>query len=334
MSSKKRPELSRRSFLKVAGGIAIGSRIGIAGQAHARSVGAYATLIDLSLCDGCPDRDTPACVEACRKEKTGYVPDPVNPIPELFPRGMIEDWSRKKGVKNRLTPYNLTFVQTAEVEHQGRNYSLHIPRRCMHCDNPACATICPFSANHKYPTGAVVIDKDLCFGGAKCRTVCPWAIPQRQSGIGIYLDIAPTLAGNGVMFKCDLCQDRLIQGREPACIEACPQKALLIGPKEEIHAEAEARRERMNGYIYGEKENGGTATLYVSPVPFDKLNTAIEKGPGKPHLQEVQRSMADTDSLGRTVLLTPLIGLAAGIAAVRGSLNRKDEGPEKDKDDE
>jgi len=334
MTRKTSPGLSRRSFLKIAGGMAIGSKIGLPGQAHARSVGAYATLIDLSLCDGCPDRETPACVEACRAEKRDYVPQPVDPIPELFPRGMIEDWSKKKGVKDRLTPYNLTFVQTAEIEHEGRIYTIHIPRRCMHCDNPACATICPFSANHKYSTGAVVIDKDLCFGGAKCRTVCPWGIPQRQSGVGIYLHLAPTLAGNGVMFKCDLCQERLIQGKEPACIEACPQKALLIGPKEEIHAEAHARRESINGYIYGEKENGGTATLYVSPVPFEKLNAVIEKVPGKPHLKETPRSMAGTDSFARTVLLTPLVGLAAGIAAVKGSLNRKNEESETDNGDE
>lgn len=334
MSSKTRPALSRRSFLKIAGGMAIGSKIGLPGPVHARSEGAYATLIDLSLCDGCPDRETPACVAACRAEKTGDVPDPVDPIPELFPRGMIEDWSKKKDVKDRLTPYNRTFVQEAKVEHGGSEYTVHIPRRCMHCDNPACATICPFSANHKYPTGAVVIDKDLCFGGAKCRTVCPWDIPQRQSGVGIYLDIAPTLAGNGVMFKCDLCQDRLIQGRKPACIEACPRNALLIGRKEEIHAEAHARRERINGYIYGEKENGGTSTLYVSPIPFEKLDAAIEKGPGRPHLKEAPRSMAGTDSMGKSVLLTPLVGLAAGIAAVKGALHKRDEVPGKDEGNE
>ena len=28
--------------------------------------------------------------------------------------------------------------------------------------------------------------------------------------------------------------------------------------------------EEMNGYMYGETENGGTHTIYVSPVPFDE----------------------------------------------------------------
>jgi len=32
----------------------------------------------------------------------------------------------------------------------------------------------------KTAEGAVVIDHESCFGGAKCRSVCPWNIPQRQ----------------------------------------------------------------------------------------------------------------------------------------------------------
>jgi len=54
---------------------------------------------------------------------------------------------------------------------------------------PACATLCPFAANHKFENGSVVIDQDICFGGAKCQTLCPWQIPQRQSGIGVYLKV-------------------------------------------------------------------------------------------------------------------------------------------------
>ena len=204
----------------------------------------------------------------------------------------------------------------------------------MHCDNPACATICPFSANHKYKTGAVVIDKDICFGGAKCRTVCPWDIPQRQSGVGIYLNLVPTLAGNGVMFKCDLCQDRLLKGEEPACVQACPRNALLIGPREQIYEEAHSRAESMGGYIYGEKENGGTSTLYVSPVPFEKLDAAVEKGPGRPHLKPVKSKIAETNMLGNSVLLAPIAGLAAGIAAVKGAKATRGEHKKQEQENE
>lgn len=172
----------------------------------------------------------------------------------------------------------------------------------MHCDKPACALICPFSANHKSKTGAVVIDKNACFGGAKCKTVCPWGIPQRQSGVGLYLDVAPELMGNGVMFKCDMCEDRIKAGQKPACVEACPRNAVVFGTKEEIYAEAEKRAAVMNGHIYGMKENGGTSTVYVSPVPFEEINKAIKKGDGKPHMGEVKSNMKKSEGMAKTVI--------------------------------
>ncbi len=321
---KNESGISRRTFLTAAATAAMAGTVGLPDKAYAAGAGAFATLIDLSLCDGCRDRQAPVCVEACRTKNRGVVPDPVDPIPKLFPRGKIEDWSKRQEVTDRLTPYNYLFVQKAELEHKGEVKTVYIPRRCMHCDNPACATICPFSANHKYGTGAVVIDQDLCFGGAKCREVCPWAIPQRQSGVGIYLHILPTLAGNGVMFKCDLCQDLLLKGKDPACVAGCPRNAMLVGPRGEILAEAEKRSSEMNGFIYGKEENGGTSTLYVSPVPFDALNRAIEKGPGRPHLDKAPRKMKKTDPMGKAVMASPLVGFVAGIAAVAGARLKKD----------
>ena len=86
----------------------------------------------------------------------------------------------------------------------------------------------------------------------------------------------------------------------------------------------------MNGSLYGEEENGGTSTLYVSPIPFDELNAAIEQGPGKPHLKPVTSKMAETAAFGNSVLLAPLVGLAAGIAAVKGA-SSKNRGEEKEK---
>ena len=100
----------------------------------------------------------------------------------------------------------------------------------MHCDNPPCAKLCPFGVKHKTPEGPVYIDHNLCFGGAKCRTVCPWSVPQRQAGVGIYTLWQRFLpAGGGVMFKCDLCRERLLSGDRPLCIDACPNKSMQIG---------------------------------------------------------------------------------------------------------
>jgi len=132
------------------------------------------------------------------------------------------------------------------------------------------------------------------------------------------------------MFKCDLCQDLLMEGKTPACIEACPQKAMLIGPREDIMAEAERRAAAMGGHIYGKEENGGTSTLYVSRIPFEELNAAIEKGPGRPHLDRVKRKMARTDPVASAVITSPVVGLVAGVALAAGArlVSRREEGHE------
>ena len=321
------PKMDRRTFLKASAGIAALAGITLPAKAEADEGRQLATLIDLSLCDGCADRQAPACVTSCKAINKDTVPQVAEPIPEPWPRKIVEDWSKKQDVSNRLTPYNYIFIQKVDLDVNGTQKRLYIPRRCMHCDNPACATICPFSANHKQENGAVVIDQNLCFGGAKCRTVCPWEIPQRQSGVGIYLHVLPTLMGNGVMYKCDLCNSRLKSGKQPGCIEACPRKAMLIGPRKDIFEVAENRAQAMKGFIYGRKENGGTSTLYVSPVSFDVINGRIEKKPGQPAMPpNIQRRMADTDSLGKMVLASPAVGAAVGaVGALRWLSQRKKE---------
>ena len=317
--------LNRRRFIKTAGAAAVAGTAGLLDvpkKAWAGE-GKLATLIDLTRCDGCRDLPVPACVSACKNIKTGTLDEPIDPIPIPFPTRKVEDWSAKREVSDRLTPYNLIYIQKAEVESNGKKQDVFIPRRCMHCDNPACATICPFASNHKFENGAVVIDPDTCFGGAKCKTVCPWEIPQRQSGIGVYLKVMPTLMGNGIMVKCDLCSDLLSQGKEPACIGACPQKAMAIGPRSEIMARAEALAKSIGGHLYGKRENGGTATIYVSAVPFETLAAATKPGPGRPGLGPVERKMAETDGLGKAVLAAPALGIAAGVAGAFSFISKR-----------
>jgi len=328
--------LTRRNFLQVSAGLAAFSGIAGTPKEAGASPGkeALATLIDCTRCDGCVDHDVPLCVAACRERALNRIPDPVDPIPPLFPRGMIEDWSKRKDVYDRLTPYTQLFIQRADVPVDGGIRTVYLPRRCMHCDNPPCATLCPFTANHKYPDGSVVIDPDLCFGGAKCRSVCPWNIPQRQSGIGIYLEIMPTLAGNGVMFKCDLCHDRLLNQQLPLCVEACPRDAMVIGLRRDIMKEAERRAAETGGYLYGLTENGGTGTIYLSPVPFEEINKVVEKGPGRPHFDKVSRRPARASLMETSVLMSPVIGMGAGLTAamlaVRNRVKKKGEGENDD----
>ena len=190
-------------------GVALASTASVA---HAQATGStpgIITIIDIDRCDGCRHLHMPRCVAACRQEKISEIPEPKRPLQPYWPQTRFEDYSDQRERFDRLTPYNLTFVQTVEVK--GRH--LHIPRRCMHCYDAPCRKLCPFGAIERTQQGAVRIDYKICFGGAKCRDVCPWEIPQRQAGVGLYLDIAPKFAGGGLMYKCDLCASRLERGK-------------------------------------------------------------------------------------------------------------------------
>ena len=315
-------KISRRTFIKgslaAAGAVAVSS-LPLPAVVRGSSQDELATLIDIRKCIGCE-----ACVEACREVNAHKFPEPKKPFPKMYPdRVKVSDWSDKRDVMDRLTPYNWLFIQEATVTVNGKQETFTFPRRCMHCQNPPCADLCPWGAARKLKNGITRIDADVCLGGSKCKVVCPWHIPERQTGIGVYLDILPSFAGNGVMYKCDRCYNRIEKGGLPACIEVCPENVQKIGPRDEILKEAHDIAKEINGSIYGEKENGGTNTIYVSPVPFEELDKSIEKGPGKPHLKPVEDSMAHADNLAKAMVIAPIAGIAAAVGKAYKSAKGK-----------
>lgn len=322
-------EMSRREFLarSLLGGMAATSAATSAlttpSAAHAAEDGSLGKFIDLSLCAGCG-----LCVDACHTKNADRYPEPVDDIPVNWPTGKFEDWSNMKDATDRLTPYNWTYVERIEVDGD----TIHVPRQCMHCDNPACANLCPFGAQEKTAQGAVVIDHDECLGGAKCRTVCPWSIPQRQAGVGVYMDLMPGLLGGGVMYKCDLCTDLIAEGGRPACVSACPTGAMRFGDKAAMNALALDRAKEIDGHVYGAEENGGTSTFYVSPVPFEKIDAAISKRKaampepqrvGIPHMATGVANYHESEgAMIKALTAAPVLGMAAAAVAATKALTR------------
>ena len=100
-------------------------------------------------------------------------------------------------------------------------YSVSIS--CMHCARPACVKACPAGAMVKRPDGLVLIQAAKCAGCRSCEQACPYGAPQ--------FNVAA-----GVMTKCDFCQDLLAQGHNPACVDACPMRALHCGPLDVLQA--------------------------------------------------------------------------------------------------
>ena len=91
-----------------------------------------------------------------------------------------------------------------------------VPMQCRHCEDAPCITVCPTGAiNRLGAEDPVLINQDLCIGCKFCIAVCPFGV------INLSVD------GRAVV-KCDLCIERTKAGQEPACVEACPTKALKL----------------------------------------------------------------------------------------------------------
>ena len=93
---------------------------------------------------------------------------------------------------------------------------------CNHCSDPACVKVCPVKAHHKRTEdGLVVIDREKCIGCGMCARACPYGAPRLDEKAH-------------KMTKCDACLDRLEKGRQPICVESCPQRAIEFGDIEEL----------------------------------------------------------------------------------------------------
>ena len=151
---------------------------------------------------------------------------------------------------------------------------VHVRRQCMHCEKPACASVCPVGALHKTDEGPVVYDEAKCIGCRYCMAACPFGIPRYE-----WSKAVPRVR------KCIMCHEQAVRhGKPTACASVCPTGATLFGERPALVAEAERRlREEPTRYwqrVYGAREAGGTAVMYLAAVDFEKLGfkTALHAG--------------------------------------------------------
>lgn len=193
-----------------------------------------ALLYDATLCIGCLE-----CERACAKQ---------NNLP--YGEGVAK--------QKKTSEFKFTYVDDAGDQKYMR-------RMCMHCDDPACVSVCPVGALEKTKLGAVIYDASKCMGCRYCMIGCPFNIPKYEWSKAI-----PTVR------KCTMCyRDRTSKGLQTACAEACPTGATIFGDRGELLAEARKRLAENPAqyvlHIYGEKEVGGTSNLFLSSVPFERF---------------------------------------------------------------
>jgi formate dehydrogenase iron-sulfur subunit len=164
----------------------------------------------------------------------------------------------------KLSPTAFTIVE----EHGDR----YVRRMCMNCQDPACASACLVGALKKTELGPVTYQSSKCIGCRYCLVACPFSVPRYQ-----WSKLAPFVT------KCDMCYARQAKGQPPACVEACPVQASIVGWRDEILEEAERRILSDSKYvkhIYGSEEVGGTSVFYISDVSFEKLGfTKVDSQP-------------------------------------------------------
>ena len=95
---------------------------------------------------------------------------------------------------------------------------------CNHCEVAVCMEVCPTTAMSRRPDGTVYVDESKCVGCRYCEWACAYSAPQFN-------------VDTGHMSKCDLCYDYRESGQNPACVDACPSRALDWGPIDQLREE-------------------------------------------------------------------------------------------------
>lgn len=116
---------------------------------------------------------------------------------------------------------------------------------CMHCSDAPCAKVCPVDCFYIRADGIVLHDKVKCIGCGYCLYACPFGAPQFPT--------SDVFGFRGSMDKCTFCaggpeetfsekeyklygQNRIAEGKVPACAAMCSTKALLAGGSNEVSA--------------------------------------------------------------------------------------------------
>jgi molybdopterin-containing oxidoreductase family iron-sulfur binding subunit len=228
---KKKPLISRKEFLQIAGATGAATVVtqlitsgplspdaieGIGERTHPGDVGeekhAWCMGIDLSKCIGCQ-----YCVWACQA---------TNDVPKDDMR------------------WNIGYPERTE-----NGTEFFMTRPCLHCIEAPCVKVCPVGATWIRKDGIVTMDYKRCIGCRYCEVACPYDVRRFNWKVSDEKNpYQPTWGSaeverraRGVVEKCTFCSHRIDRGLEqglipgvdraatPACVNICPVNARVFG---------------------------------------------------------------------------------------------------------
>ena len=204
----------------------------------------YGMVIDLKRCYGCY-----ACVMACKTSNH-------------TPPGVL--WARL--LQGEVGTYPNVVRQT-------------LPVLCMHCDEPSCMEVCPTGATQKLDNGIVIVEKDKCMGCKYCVMACPYgarySVEEWESYFPEGLPLSPyeeftkaafeEKSGVGVATKCDFCLDRISEGKNPSCVDACPANARIFGDLDDPNSEVSILIKKERGQVLNPELGNKPKVYYLAP---------------------------------------------------------------------
>jgi Fe-S-cluster-containing dehydrogenase component len=210
-------------------------------------------VIDLDTCVGCH-----ACAVNCKEWNTGGTSGPLTDFDAYgaAPEGV---W--------------LNRIHSFEAGEGDASRTVHFPKSCLHCETPACVTVCPTGASYKRAEdGIVLVNPETCIGCKLCSWACPYGAREYDYD-------------SGIMKKCTLCIDRIYNenleevDRVPACVSTCPASARHFGDLADPESKVSQLVAERGGFDLMPEMGYKPVNKYLPPRP--RKNTAGCTGAGE-----------------------------------------------------
>ncbi|HKZ06492.1 MAG TPA: molybdopterin-dependent oxidoreductase [Methylomirabilota bacterium] len=231
----------------------------------------WGMTVDLDRCTGCQ-----ACVVACVTE---------NNVPvvgrEQVAYGRDQHWLR---------------LERWEEGTPARPRNIFLPMFCQHCGVAPCEPVCPVYAAYHTREGLNGQVYNRCVGTRYCGNNCPyhvrrfnWFYYDWPSPLDLQLNPDVTVRQLGVMEKCTMCLQRIIEGKDrardagrkikdgdirTACQQTCPTQAITFGDLKDDGAQASKLSRSPRSYHVLEELGTRPAVTYLKKVTRDEGNPA------------------------------------------------------------